>query len=278
MKATIVRLALAPLLLAPAQALAQQPATRVLEEMTWTEIRDAIAAGNRTVIIPVGGTEQNGPHMVMGKHNYVITFAAKQLADKLGNALVAPTVQYVPEGNYDSPGFGEKPGVLSNPSPSYENLLEAAARSLRVHGFTEVLYIGDSGGNQNGMTAVADKLNQEWSGGPTRVFALTDYYQKGQEHARAWLQAQYGYDMATIGSHAGITDTSAMLYVFPEGVRTDRLRPNGGSPDSGVRGDPTRATREIGEMVIAFKVNAAVGQYNSLKAPVRGRGGRGTLR
>jgi creatinine amidohydrolase/Fe(II)-dependent formamide hydrolase-like protein len=275
MRATVIRLAIPLLFVAPAAATAQQPATRVLEEMTWTEIRDAIAAGNKTVIIPVGGTEQNGPHMVMGKHNYVISFAAKRMAEQLGNALVAPTVQYVPEGNYDSPNFGDKPGVLSNPSPSYENLLEAAARSLRVHGFTEILYIGDSGGNQNGMSAVAEKLNQEWAGGPTKVFALTDYYQKGQEHARAWLQAQYGYDMATIGSHAGITDTSAMLYVFPEGVRTDRLKPNGGSPDSGVRGDPTKATREIGRMVIEFKVNAALGQLAAMKAPPRGRGARG---
>jgi creatinine amidohydrolase/Fe(II)-dependent formamide hydrolase-like protein len=274
MRDHVLRVAVSVLLAAPFGAAAQSPATRVLEEMTWTEIRDAIAAGNQTVIIPIGGTEQNGPHMVMGKHNYVISHAARVLAERLGNALVAPTVQYVPEGNYDAPGFGDKPGVLSNPSPSYNNLLEAAARSLAVHGFTEILYIGDSGGNQNGMSAVADKLNQEWAGGPTRVFALTDYYQKGQEHARAWLQAQYGYDLATIGSHAGITDTSAMLYVFPEGVRSDRLQPNGGSAESGVRGDPTKATREIGRMVIEFKVNAAVAQYSGLKAP-RGRGGRG---
>jgi creatinine amidohydrolase/Fe(II)-dependent formamide hydrolase-like protein len=251
---------------------AQQPATRVIEEMTWTEIRDAIAAGNTIVIVPVGGTEQNGPHMVMGKHNYVVTFAAKRIADRLGNALVAPTVQFVPQGNYDSPGFGDKPGVLSNPSPSYENLLEAAARSLKVHGFTDILFIGDSGGNQNGMSAVADKLNQEWAGTVTKVYAVTDYYRKGQEHTRAWLQAQFGYDMATIGSHAGITDTSAMMYVFPDGIRTQRIVPFGGGPDMGVRGDPSKATAEIGRMVIEFKVNAAITHYTELKAPPRGRG------
>ena len=48
---------------------AQVPETVFLEELTWTEVREALAAGTTTVIIPTGGTEQNGPHMVLGKHN-----------------------------------------------------------------------------------------------------------------------------------------------------------------------------------------------------------------
>lgn len=240
-----------------------------IEQMTWTEIRDAMAAGKTKVIVPVGGTEQNGPHMVMGKHNYVITFAAGEIARKLGDALVAPTVAWVPEGSYEREGFGDKPGVITNPSPSYNNLLEAAARSLESHGFTEILFIGDSGGDQSGMEEVAERLSAEWAGGTTRVYALTDYYEKGQEYSRAWLQAAYGYDMETIGSHAGITDTSAVMYVFPDGVRTDRRMPQGGSPDAGVRGDPTLATPEIGRMVVAFKVVGAMQQYEELTAPPR---------
>jgi creatinine amidohydrolase len=252
-----------------APARAQTPATRAIEELTWTEVRDAIQAGATTVIVPIGGTEQNGLHMVMGKHNYIVGFAARQIADRLGNALVAPTIQYVPEGSYDAPDFGAKPGVISNPSPSYDDLLDAAARSLRVHGFTDILFIGDSGGNQNGMTAVADELNAEWEGSGTRVFALTDYYRKGQEYTRAWLQAEYGYDLATIGTHAGITDTSVMLYVHPEGIRTDKIQPFGGGPEMGVRGDPSKATAEIGRVILAFKVNAAIAQYQSLRSPPR---------
>jgi creatinine amidohydrolase/Fe(II)-dependent formamide hydrolase-like protein len=260
---------------APAQAAsraaAAPSASRSIEELTWTEVRDALKAGATTVIVPIGGTEQNGPHMVMGKHNYIVTFAANEMARRLGNTLVAPTIQYVPEGDYNAPDFGEKPGVISNPSPSYDDLLDAAARSLKVHGFTEILFIGDSGGNQNGMTAVADKLNQEWGGSGAKVYALTDYYRKGQEHTRAWLQAQYGWDMATIGTHAGITDTSQMLYVFPSGIRKERRKPGGGSPEAGVSGDPTKATPEIGKMAIEFKVNAGIAQYRALKAPPRGR-------
>src|SRR5687768_13441712 len=142
-------LAAATLVLA-ASPLGAQAGGPIMDQMTWDEVRDAIKAGKTTIIVPIGGTEQNGPHMVLGKHNYIITFAAKQMADQLGNALVAPTIQYVPEGNPDSPNFGSKPGVISNPGPSYEALLDAAARSLKVLGFTDILFIGDSGGNQGG--------------------------------------------------------------------------------------------------------------------------------
>ena len=245
-----------------------------IEQMTWTEIRDAMAAGTTRIIVPIGGTEQNGPHMVMGKHNYVITFAAGLMAERIGGALIAPTVAWVPEGSYEREGFGDKPGVITNPSPSYNNLLEAAARSLASQGFTEILFIADSGGDQPGMDEVATRLNAEWAGGATKVFALTDYYAKGQEWSRAWLMAEYGYDMETIGSHAGITDTSAVMYVFPDGVRNDRRYRLGGRPDAGVTGDPTLATREIGRMVVNFKVVGAMQQYEALKAPPR-QGRRG---
>jgi creatinine amidohydrolase/Fe(II)-dependent formamide hydrolase-like protein len=258
----------------PATTAAQSPGDPYIEAMTWTEIRDAMAAGKTTVIIPTGGTEQNGPHMVMGKHNYIVTFAAGELADRLGDALVAPTIAWVPEGSYEREGFGDKPGVITNPSPSYNNLLEAAARSLATHGFTEILFIGDSGGNQAGMAEVAERLGAEWGDAGPKIWALGDYYEKGQEYSRAWLQAAYGYDMETIGSHAGITDTSAVMYVFSQGIRGDRRMPGGGSPDAGVTGDPTLATPEIGHMVVNFKVVAALQQYRELSAPPRrGRGG-----
>ena len=276
MNKTRLVLALAPTLFFCGPLGAQSPGDPYIEQMTWTEIRDALAAGKTTVIVPVGGTEQNGPHMVMGKHNYIVTFAAGQMARQLGNALVAPTVAWVPEGSYEREGFGDRPGVITNPSPSYNHVLEAAARSLESHGFTEVLFIGDSGGDQGGMEEVAERLTAEWAGGATKVHALIDYYRKGQEYSRAWLQAAYGYDMATIGSHAGITDTSAVMYVFADGVRNDRRMPGGGRPDAGVTGDPTLASPDIGRMVVNFKVVAAIQQYRALTAPPgRGRGRRG---
>ncbi len=279
MNKTRLVLALAPALFFAGALGAQSPGAPYIEQMTWTEIRDAMATGETRVIVPVGGTEQNGPHMVMGKHNYIVTFAAGEMARQLGNTLVAPTVKWVPEGSYEREGFGDKPGVITNPSPSYNNVLEAAARSLASHGFTEVLFIGDSGGDQSGMEEVADRLTAEWTDGPTKVYALVDFYRKGQEYSRAWLQAAYGYDMATIGSHAGITDTSAVMYVFAQGVRNDRRYPGGGRPDAGVTGDPSLASPEIGHMVVNFKVVGAIQQYRALTAPPRQgrrRGGPGS--
>lgn len=257
------------MLTAPASAPTQPPDTLFIDEMTWEETRDAMKAGKTTVIVPTGGTEKNGYHMVLGKHNYVVTHTAHLLARRLKNALVAPTIQYVPEGNPDT----QPPGGLSLPSPAYDMLLDAAARSLKVHGFTDILFIGDSGGNQAGLKNVADKLNDEWKGSDTKVYALTDYYEASRIYYRAWLEAQFGYDEQTSGSHAGITDTSQMLFIRPSGIRKDQIKPWGGPQDSGVSGDPTKATAEIGRMGVEFKVNAAINQYRALKNPTA-RGGR----
>jgi creatinine amidohydrolase/Fe(II)-dependent formamide hydrolase-like protein len=176
----------------------------------------------------------------------------------------------VPEGDPDRAG----PGVISLPSPAYDMLLDAAARSLKAHGFTDILFIGDSGGNQQGMRNVAEKLSAEWKDQGVNVFALTDYYEGGREHYRAWMQAAFAYDDAIVGSHAGISDTSQMLHVRPAGIRKDQLKPWGGPADSGVSGDPMKATAEIGRMGMEFKVNAAINQYKLLKNPPRPRGQR----
>jgi creatinine amidohydrolase len=253
---------------APAGTPSQAPDTVFIEELTWEETRDALKAGKTTVIIPTGGTEKNGYHMILGKHNYIVTHGANMMARRLKNALVAPTIQYVPEGDPDR----ASPGTISLPSPAYDMLLDAAARSLKAHGFTDILFIGDSGGNQQGMRDVSQKLTEEWKDAGVRVFALTDYYEGGREHYRAWMEAAFGYDDTIVGSHAGISDTSQMLHVRAAGIRKDQITPWGGPADSGVTGDPTKATADIGRMGLEFKVNAALNQYRALKTPPRPRG------
>jgi creatinine amidohydrolase len=257
---------------APAQPQASPVRSVFLEELTWYEVRDAITGGNTVGIVPTGGTEKNGFHMTMGKHNFHIRKGAEMLAEKLGNALIAPVLQYVPE----SQATENTPGVLSCPGACFEHVVEAAARSLKAGGFKDILLVGDNGGNQNGLRNVADKLNKEWEGSDTKVFALTDYYEKGHEYLEAWLLAQFGWDAQTVGSHAGIQDTSQMLYVKPEDVRKDRIAESfNNRQESSVSGDPTKATAEFGRIALEFKANAAVAQYRAMKAPPRGRGGRG---
>ena len=84
-------------------ATGQESRSVFLEDLTSVEVRDAIRSGTTTVILPTGGTEQNGPHMALGKHNFIVRYAAEQIARRLGKALVAPVVKYVPEGNTDPP-------------------------------------------------------------------------------------------------------------------------------------------------------------------------------
>jgi creatinine amidohydrolase/Fe(II)-dependent formamide hydrolase-like protein len=246
---------------------AQRPnllASPYTEAMNWVDIRAAIDGGRKVIIIPTGGVEQNGPHMTLGKHNDIVTFAAGVLADKL-NGLVAPTVKWVPEGRVPSGASATQPGTITNPSPYYESLLDAACRSEKLHGFTDIILIGDSGGNQPGLTNVADSLNKEWAGTGVKVYALVDYYRKGHADIYAWLLKDYGWNEQTVGSHAGIMDTSQLMYVNPDAVRTANILPSGGGRGSGVNGAPTKATAELGKRMIDSKVDAAVAQYRALK-------------
>lgn len=249
----------------PAMAQADAPAEaqpRVfIEEMTWTEIRDAVAGGATTVVLPTAGTEQNGPHMVMGKHRYIVEEASKRIARELGNALVAPAVSYVPEGDVDPPsGHMRFPGTITLPNEHFMKLLEYAARSFRVHGFTDIVFIGDSGGNQRGLESVAKMLNEEWRGEGARVHFAGDYY--SANGFRDWLVEQ-GETEETIGRHAGISDTSILMHVAPQHVRMDARAPGGGFEGSGVSGDPTRATAEYGRTGMDMRVAAAVRQIRA---------------
>ncbi len=233
-----------------------------LEELTWTEVAEALERGTTTVIVPTAGTEQNGPHMVLGKHKYIVNAAAERIARRLGNALVAPVVTYVPEGNVDPPsGHMRYAGSITLPNELFMKLLEYAARSLRVHGFTDIVFIGDSGGNQRGMEEVANLLNAEWAGGPTRVHFVGDYY--SANGFREWV-AEQGIDPDEIGSHAGVLDTSLLLYVAPEHIRVERIAPGGGFDGSGVSGNPRLASRGLGRVGMEMRVEAAVRQIRTL--------------
>ena len=260
------RLALlaATLTLAGVTTLAQTPDTTFLEELTWTEVRDAIQSGTTTVIIPTAGTEQKGPHMVLGQHRFVVNHAANLIARRLGDELVAPVITHVPEGGLDPPsGHMRYAGTVTLPNEFFMKIVEYSARSLAVHGFTDIVLIGDSGGNQDGLQQVSELLNDEWATRPTRVYFVGDYY--SNNGFRAWLESQ-GETADTIGRHAGISDTSQLLHVAPEHIRNDQRAPLGGFDGSGVSGDPTRASAERGRRGVDLKVEAAVRQLEALMA------------
>ena len=151
--------------------------TVFIEEMTWMDVRDALAQGMTTVIVATGGIEQNGPYVASGKHNFVLHATTRAIAVELGNALVAPIIKFVPQGDIDPPsGHMHFHATISLRQETFEALLTDVVRSLAVHGFTNVVLIGDSGGNQSGMAAVAKALNKEWARTPAKVHFIPEYY------------------------------------------------------------------------------------------------------
>jgi creatinine amidohydrolase len=228
-------------------ARAQGTKSVFLEELTWTELRDEIRAGKSTVIVPVGGTEQSGPHIVLGKHNVRVKVLAGRIAANLGNAIVAPVVAYVPEGSIDPPaGHMRFAGTLSIPEGAFETVLEAAARSLRQAGFRDIVLIGDHGGYQKSLARVATKLDREWASSPARVHAVPEYYDAVDGAVNPALRKQ-GFSDAEIGTHAGVSDTSLALAVDPQLVRMERLHDGAvPGPAEGVHGDPRRSSAAAG--------------------------------
>src|SRR6187402_686087 len=157
------------------------PDTVFIEELTWAEVRDLVAAGHTTVIVGTAGTEQKGPHMVDGEHKFVMNWTADKIARSLGKTLVAPVTAYVPEGSWENPGgHMGKPGTITLPDPRFLELLLATGRSLKSHGFKTILFLGESGGNQTGMRNAATQLNElfKTSGGEAMAYHIPDYYTK----------------------------------------------------------------------------------------------------
>jgi creatinine amidohydrolase len=152
------------------------PDTVWLEEMTWMDVRDALNTGTKTVIVPTGGMEPNGPWLATGKHNYVLRANCDAIARKLSHALCAPILKFVPEGDYTTKaGHMATPGTISMKESTFRAVLEDIARSLQAHGFENIVFIGDSGGNQAGQKAVAEQLSAEWRG-KTVVAHVPEYY------------------------------------------------------------------------------------------------------
>ena len=199
------------------------PGTIRIAEMTWVEVRSAIDAGYTRVIVPSGGIEQNGPHMVLGKHDYIVGWTAERIATELGRTLVTPVVSFVPEGNYAPPtGHMRFPGTIGVTEQVFAGVLEGIARSLKAGGFKTICFIADHGGSMQPQADVAARLSREWAAEGIKVISVDDYYKAAGDQQNRLLEAQ-GETPATIGQHAGITDTSELMAVHPAGVDLTRL-------------------------------------------------------
>jgi creatinine amidohydrolase len=240
------------------------PNTIKIADMTWVEVRTALSRGYTRVIVPSGGIEQNGPHMVLGKHDYIVGWTAERIASELGHTLVAPVVSYVPEGDYNPPtGHMRFPGTIGVPENVFAGVLEGIARSLKADGFKTICFIADHGGSMKPQAEVADRLSREWAKDGVKVVNVDDYYAVAGDLQEKYLQAR-GETPSTIGRHAGIADTSELMAVHPAGVDLARLAevPFRSEP-TGADGDPLRASAERGKALLELKLQAAARQIRS---------------
>lgn len=231
-----------------------------MARMTSVEVRDAIAAGKTTVLVPTGGLEQNGRHMVTGKHNIIVAEASRRIARELGDALVAPVMPYVPQGRiWPRTGNMAWPGTVSLPDDVFESVLAAVAESLKVQGFKTIVLIGDHGGNQAPQKQLAARLTADWAKDGVRVINASRYY--FDNGGDAMLKAE-GETDKTLGSHAGIRDTSELMAIDPAAVHLEAAKADA----DGATGDAARATAARGEKLLAMKVAAGVAEIRAARS------------
>jgi creatinine amidohydrolase len=231
-----------------------------LEELTWMEVRDAMRAGKRTAIVATGGIEMNGPYLALGKHNYVLRATTEAIARQLGDALIAPIVPFVPEGDIEpATGHMRYPGTISVTADTFQRLLIDIASSLRAHGFEHVILIGDSGGNQAGMKAVAAELSAKWSnagaGGKTRIHYIPEYYDL--QGVTDWLESQ-GIKEKDEELHDEVAITAVMASVDPTLIRAKQRMAKGKFSINGVDLAPLEKTVALGKRVAEFRAQKTV--------------------
>jgi creatinine amidohydrolase len=235
-----------------------------LEELTWMEVRDAIKAGKTTVIVATGGVEQSGPYVAIGKHNYVLQATTAAIARALGNALVAPIVKFVPEGNIAPPtGHMKYPGTISVREETFKLLLIDICSSLKQHGFTDIILLGDSGENQAGMREVAARLHTQWRGGATSVYYIPEYYEQ-DKWSFAYLktigvqQQPDVHSPARAGIHDDYHYEAIMATVDPRTIRTEQRLAAGQYSLNGFDMHPPSKTVENGQKLVAYRAQITV--------------------
>jgi creatinine amidohydrolase len=229
-----------------------------IEDLTWEEVASALKAGKTTALIYTGGGEQNGPHLAFGKHNAVARYLAERIAKELGNALIYPVLPYSPSGDPSKKeGQMAFPGSSSLTDDTYGMVLRDLGLGAATAGFRDIILIGDHGGGQDVLKQTAATLDARLRGSGARVFYCDDLYFKSRDEFSLYLKEHN----VTGEGHAGVEDTSAILYVKPEWVRKDKIA--GKDPAKGVEGDPRSGRAELGKVQQDLKVKVAVAQIRA---------------
>ena len=236
--------------------------------MTWPEVKQALADGRTTALFYTGGTEQRGPQNANGGHNLMAKATVKAIAIKLGNAIAMPVLPYTP-----NDASAVLPGTIGLTDQILAAILERVSEQAIITGFKNVILMGDHAGGQPGIFRdVAMRLDEKYAPQGIHVYYCDEVYAKSQVDFEAWLESE-GYPRT---SHAGIADTSEMLYLGGAlWVRTDLIKtavgdpmpapgvaldPNAPRVNNGITGDARRASAVIGKRFFEMKVDYAVRQ------------------
>jgi hypothetical protein len=254
------------------------------EELTWMEIRDLIKAGKATtIIIGTGGVEQNGPYVAGGKHNFVLQTVLPYIARAIPNSLIAPIVKFVPEGRIEptTSGHMNYPGTISLETSTFVALLTDICRSYKAHGFTDIILIGDSGGNQSGMKTVADTLNKKWANEKTRVHYLSEYYNEDrwsydflktlgvtQIDSTPGRQRDARVDTRN-GMHDDIYYEAQIAVQDPKLIRADQRQKAGLLTLHGVNEAPISKTIEIGKKLAEYRAGITAKAFKASQERLR---------
>jgi creatinine amidohydrolase len=267
------------LLLSP--ALNAQTSSLQIEDMTWTEVHDAIAAGKTTAIYYAASTEQNGPGMVLGKHVFIAHYLAPKIAAQLGNALVYPTMPFAPTGDWGvtepgvidparKTGHMRYAGSVNLSAETFGAVAHDVALSAISAGFKNIVLMCDHGGPaQSQLAKVAETMNREFAVKGIHVYYIPDLYFKEKDVMKEYMQ-KHGLP---VDSHAGTDDTSELEYVdkmvngaSPRWIRKRSLINAREGDGTGVDGDQTKASSELGRLFTDAKISFAVNQIKLLIA------------
>lgn len=223
-----------------------------IEELTYLEVRDAIKAGRTTALVFAGSTEQNGPWLPNGKHQYSIRLAAEAIARKLGNALIAPVIP-IEAGNPENPYMSW--GSLYFRPETFQAVIRDVATSLKSQGFTHVMLMGDSGGDTAGLRAVAQDLAPEWAGSSASIHHVTEFYNWGTPGGVRQFVQDSGIPekLNSDGIHDEYAITAVLMLADPQHVRLEQRIAAGKATINGVNILPKEKTIEMGRKIIEFR-------------------------
>ena len=235
-----------------------------IEDLTMLEVRDLIRGGKTTALVLTGGIEENGPYLTTGKHNNVLKAMGESIARALGNALAAPIVTLEP-GNPARPNLS--PGTIFLSRDTYKAVLGDIATSLRSQGFTEIVMLGDSGGNITPMREVADTLNAAWKGEGARLHFIQEFYNYGD--VELFIQEKLGIRETMEGLHDNYYISSIIATVDTDGIRMPERIKAGKFTINGVSLAPIEQTIAHGQQVVQFRTDVTVAAIRKSMAASR---------